>query len=188
LALINIIKQQPDAARVYLRQLLNDPYLDNRNWAHNYLEKLNKDPFLSKDEEIQRLRNCIIPNDAFIDNDYLPKLLENDIPNQMAFEYFAAQCLLSGDLSKFADLIKYLDDFNFTTIPRHYQEAILLYSHLSKKKVDLRGRKLDPQIRQRFEKFMHILNINYKPAAMSALQGGYSDTFYFYYYFKLPQM
>ena len=186
LALINIIKQQPEAARVYLRRLLNDPYLDNRNWAHNYLEKLKKDPFLSKDEEIRRLRNSIIPNDAFIDNDYLPKLLETDIPNQMAFEYFAAQCLLNGDLSKFADLIQYLDDFDFTTMPRHYQEAILLYCQLSKKDLDLRGRNLDPQIRRRFEKFMHIFNINDKSAAMSALRGEYSDTFYFYYYFKLP--
>lgn len=192
LTLINIIKQQPDAARVYLRQLLNDPYSDNRTWAHTYLEKLKNDPLLSKDAEIQRLRSFIIPTDTLIDEDYLAKLLEDGIGNRMAFEYFAAQCLLRGELSKFADLIKNLDDFNFTKIPRHYQEAILLHSLLSKDKVDLHGRKLDPQIRQRFQKFMQILrlknNINNKFAAKSMLQGEYSDTFYFYYNFKLPQM
>lgn len=189
LALINIVKQQPDAARVYLAKLLKNPYCDYRNWAQNYLEKLKKDPLLLEDAEIQHQRNLIVPNDTIIVKNLVPKLLEDDIPNQMAYEYFAAQCLTSGDLRKFIVLFKHLHKFNFPEIPRHYQEAILLYSLMTKKNVDLQFHKLDPQIHQRFQKFMRILNDNiiYDTSPdMSALQGEFGDTFYFYYFFKMP--
>ena len=185
LALINIIKRQPDAARVYLIKLLDDPYCHHRNWACNYLKKLNEDPFLMEDEHIRQQRSLIIPSDTVILKDYILKLLESDIPNRMAFEYFAAQCLTNGELRRFAALIQYLRDFNFYRIPSHYQEAILLYSRLTKKRLDLHGYQLDPQVCRRFDDFMRILrnNKNDKAAARSALRHDYSNTFYFYYYF-----
>jgi len=58
LALINFIKGQTDAARTFLYALSKDFLYEDL--AKQYLQRLDTDPLLSTDEEIQRIRSFML--------------------------------------------------------------------------------------------------------------------------------
>ena len=79
-----------------------------------------------------------------------------------------------------------LDDFGYSQIPRHYEEAILLYTAVTKKKIDLHGRTISQQSRQSFATFFRILD-SYgedKQAAFNELVKDYGDSFLLYYLYN----
>ena len=72
-------------------------------------------------------------------------LLARNPKNRMALEYLMAYYLLKGQGGKVACNIRRLDDFNERAIPEHYGEAILIYSHKTRRPVDLGARSIDPR-------------------------------------------
>jgi len=186
LALINIAKANYDSARIYLGALSKT--LFHADWANNYLERLKSDPNLSEDKEIQRLRSVNMEDDyAFTSfkniETTLLKLLEKNRQNRMAFEYLMSWYLLTGQLEKFVKNLDRLDDFGFSQFPPLYEEAMLVYVHSVRKPINLRGRRLSAESRQRFDGFNQVLN-NYgknKQAAFNTLAKDYWDSYFFYY-------
>jgi len=186
LALINIAKANYDSARIYLGALSKT--LFHAEWANNYLERLKSDTNLSEDKEIQRLRSLNMEDDYAFTSHHnieatLLKLLEKNRQNRMAFEYLMSWYLLTGQLEKFVQNLDRLDDFGFSQFPRLYEEAMLVYIHSVRKPVNLRGRLLSSESRQRFDGFNQVLN-NYgqnKQAAFSKLAKDYWDSYIFYY-------
>jgi hypothetical protein len=199
LALINIVKGQPDAARTFLNALRKDfIYAD---WAKDYLKKLEADPNFSSDPQIQQVRLLMLKKDDLrrkigARDDFYLVLLDANKRNKMAFEYLMAWYLVTGRLDKFVENIYRLDDFDYPAIPRHYEEAILLYTAMSGKIVDLHGRKVDTKTLDRFERFMqrsqHIIDqmqrygkIGDEDLAGLARLDEFTDTYYYYYLFRL---
>lgn len=117
----------------------------------------------------------------------LEKLIENT-PNKMAFEYFMAHCLLEGDISGFMKRLHRLNDLGYTRIPRHFEEAILIYTQLTgRQTIPLPGRTLSPETVRRFNDFNRIVakyNKNKNAAFTELLK--YKDTYWFYgmYYYR----
>ena len=188
LALVNLVKDNIGDARIYLG-LLGKTLFDS-GWANNYLHLLETDPNLSTDQQIQHLRRLMIEKDhsfsAFNYEDILTGLLDKNRQNKMAFEYLMALHLLTGQLDKFVQNLNRLDDFDYAGIPRLYEEAILLYMTNTKKTVDLRGRRISDQSRERFNGFAQIL-AGYRSdrqAAMNDLAKNYGDSYLFYYVYK----
>ena len=158
LALINIAKGKTEAARVFLGALALDPV---RGWLGRLgLERLQADPELAADPEVQRLRACRPKRDTVkfgSIEDKLLALLEANRRNRMAFEYLMSHYLLSGQLDKFALNIRRLDDFDYPAIPRLYEEAILVYAATSGRQIDLNGRRIRPETLERFQRVGNIL-------------------------------
>jgi len=188
LALINIIKGQTDAARTFLHALSKDFLYEEQ--ADQYLQRLETDPLLSTDEEIQRIRSFMLVEDSI--NKTTPKdLLEKNKHNRMAFEYLMAFLLLTGQHTAVAHSIGYLDNFDCPQgrIPRHLEEALLLSMAMTNKKADLHGRRINTVTIRRFQKFMqlfqrHKLDLQ-NPA--KTLENEFGDTYYYFYFFLLDR-
>jgi len=192
LALINMVKGNSGAVRVYLGAL-SKTFFD-AEWANNYLTHLQSDPNFATDDRIQQLRNLMVEKDRpfgdYSPEDALLALLEKNRQNRMAIEYLMALYLLTGQLDKFIENLNYLDDLDYSEIPRHYEEAILVYTSVSKKLVNLRGRRISPQSHRRFEDFIQVFNRHggNTQAAFDELAKNYGDSYFFYYTYGVSGM
>jgi hypothetical protein len=78
--------------------------------------------------------------------------------------------------------LRRLDDFDYPKIPRHYEEAILIYSKVTGKKVDLHGRKISAETAERGRKFFGTLNYFTldKKAGYNAMARDFGNSYFFY--------
>jgi len=191
LALINIAKGQTDAACIFLNALSKD--LIFGRWARDCLKRLETDPLLSEDERIRRIRTFVATTEplerAHVFNWQLQKLLQHNRKNKMAYEYLMADHLLNEWLDGFVMHFQYLDNFGYVDIPRHYQEAILVYAAVTKKHVNLGNHKIAHEIQQRFDNFRYLADANKNEpiTKLKVLLKNYSDTYYYYYLFYNPR-
>ncbi|MCK4284439.1 MAG: hypothetical protein KAX44_09000, partial [Candidatus Brocadiae bacterium] len=186
LALLSVARGEAEAARILLGALSQDLIL--AGWARRYLARLGKDPSLSADEEIGRLRSVMVTEDKVGTppfEDLLLDLLRSNRHNRMAFEYLMAHYLLSRDLEGVARNIGRLDDFGHRDIPKHYEEAIVLHMAGTDSEVDLRGRSIRWETLSRFTEFckMRDRHSGDRRRAWDALAKDYGDTYFFYYTF-----
>ena len=155
LTMTNLAKGRSETARHFLHALTHN--LSRRSWAEAILDRMEQDPDLDNDRMIQVLRQVRQTRDApdveLSLESHCLSLLDANPANPAAFEYLMAVYLLNRQLDKVAENIGRLDAVGFTEIPRHYQEAILLYENQTGEKVDLHGRSLDPAIVQQFQLF-----------------------------------
>jgi hypothetical protein len=185
LAQINILKNRPQAARVFLNLLAEAPF--ERAWAAACLRDLDTDPRLPDDKALALIRSRMVttdlPHGKLPDESLFLQLLGSNPRNQMAFEYLLAQYLVSRDLDRLIKQFARLDDFGYTAIPRHLEEAIILYQHVKRAPVDLHGRQLHPETVERFREFTEALSLaRNDPADRQALARNFRDTFWFYFY------
>jgi hypothetical protein len=185
LALINIVKKETGAARVFLSALNKD--LVYGETARRDLKRLDTDPDFAGDPEVQRLRSLRITEDSVmrgsIEDKFLT-LLKANSRNRMAFEYLMAHYLLTCRPDKVAQNISRLDDFGYRGIPRHYEEALLVYTAIGGKPVDLRGRNIRPETMERFAEFCKIIARHGTDVASGLAEAAqrHSDTYYFYFF------
>ena len=186
LALINIIKGQTDAARTFLHALSKDFLYEDT--AKQYLQRLETDPLLSNDDQIQRIRTFMLVEDS-IEKTTPKDLLQKNKRNRMAFEYLMAFLLLTGQHNAVANSIGYLDNFDYPRglIPRHLEEAALLYMAMTNKKANPHGREINADTISRFQRFMRLFQ-RYKLESQNpakALEKEFGDTYYYFYFFLL---
>jgi len=191
LALINMVKENSASARIYLELLSKT--LFHADWANSYLDRLKRHPNLSNDDQILRLRQLMVDEDrtwqSFENEQVLLDLLNKNRKNRMAFEYLMAWYLLTKQLDKFVQNLNRLDDFDYSQLPRHYEEAILLYTFDRKKSIDLHGRQISLDSQRRFENFKHIL-VYYRgntQMAYADLERNCRNSYLFYYIYGLPR-
>ncbi len=185
LALINMVKGNRSAARVYLGAL--GKTLFDADWARDQRDRLASDPDLSTHEDVQRLRGLMMEKDYPFTRSpgerLFADLLARNRRNRMAFEYLMAWYMLSLQLDKFARDLGRLDDFGYSQIPRHYEEAVLIYTSLGHGPVDLKGRRISRRSQARFEGFSKVFlrHGKDKQAARDELAKAYGNTYYFFY-------
>ena len=191
LALINIIKQQYNTAKVYLNALSKDPLY--RKWAKEYLDKLNNPQLFKLDKNIMEKRNLWAGQDQDLANRYRPQDMFTANPeNKMAFEYMMAFCLLTGQHTPIANSIKYLDKLDYPKgyIPRLYEQAILLYTQMTDQKADLAGRKISTESLNTFQLFSQKASSTANMTTQQAKQtlaDDFKNTYYYYYHFLRPE-
>jgi hypothetical protein len=189
LALINIVKGRIETARVFLRALSRN--LIYAGEAKELLKSLESDPQLSRNKQVRHIRSVMMTNDypfgTYNEGDWLEELLCRNKYNKMAFEYLMAHYLLTKQLDKFIENLPRLDDFDYKDIPRHYQEAIVLYIGSTRKNIDLGGRKVDAETIRQYnelnkvgEQFSHSADV-----AWRALAPRFGRTYYFYFTFGM---
>jgi hypothetical protein len=188
LARINILKNRPQAARVFLNLLAEAPF--QGTWAAACLRDLDNGPRSPDDKALALIRSRMVttdlPHDGVPTESLLQQLLHSVPPNQMAFEYLLAHYLVTRDVDRLAKQLGRLDDFGYTTIPRHIEEAVLLCQRLNSVRVDLHGRQIRPETVQRFGEFTEALNrARNNPNDRPALAHNFGDTFWFYFYTRV---
>lgn len=185
LALINLVKADYPAARVYLQAL--GKTLFHADWANNYLALLKSNPNLSTDDRIWQLRSVGMKKDhptIFFSNELIFKTLlhEND-RNRMAFEYLMSWYLLTKQPEKIIQNIESLSDLGYSKIPPLYEEAIFIYSYSTKRTVFLQGLQLSAEARRRMEHFSHVFDMSgrNKQTAVRNLAKDYGNSYFFYH-------
>ena len=190
LALVNLISGKNQTARVYLGALQKRLFFGE--WAQEYLAKLESDPELRGDNEIQRLRS-LIPKEE--DGRFLatPEMqlraqIENGRKNKMAFEYLLALYMLRGEMWNVAEVAGRIEEYDYEKIPVAFEEAILLNNKHNKKKISLKKLKIRPETKRRFDEFM-AATIRYRTenAAQSELAGKFKNTYMYYYFYGIPE-
>ncbi len=189
LVLVNLSKENRDVARKYLAMLQGT--LWHRSWAVEHQKYLSDTTDLGTDPQFQYLRS-VMPESDFLVSPTQPELcleeLLKNTTNRMAFEYFMAYCLLEGQVGRFAKHLHQLNDFGYRRIPRHFEEAMLVYNQLTGGRgIALPGKEISEETIRKFEDFNRI-RAKYKgnkEAARGEL-AKYRDTYWFYglYYYK----
>ena len=188
LVYINVLKGQPEAARTLL-ELLECSLLHSR-WARWCQRQLDTDPTLSDIPEVASRRELMVTRDSIDDvsrlETMLQGLLERNPRNRMAFEYLMAHYLLTRQLDKLAVNLRRFDDFNDTRLPRHCEEALMIYMATGgSQAVDLGNRQISPETQRRFSEFVRTERQlrGDASAAFAALYPDFGDSYFFCYVF-----
>jgi hypothetical protein len=95
-----------------------------------------------------------------------------------------ASLLLAKNLDNFVRMFDTYHQRNFTRIPRHYEEALLLAQTLRKQPAEGSQRAISPEVRTQLQEFLQMFRQGGgdQTASRSALRKKFGST-YFYYYF-----
>ena len=160
LAEVNLLKERPRAAQVFLRVLNQVPFQQSE--ARLWLSNLEGDPQCLANVELAAVRPLLLTNDlahqAFPAEGLLVQLLRCNPTNRMAFEYLMAHYLMKLELDKVVDRLWQLEAFKYQGIPRHYEEALLLYEQARGSHLELAGRKVRPETMERFRRFTDAMS------------------------------
>jgi hypothetical protein len=185
LAQINVLKGRPQAARVFLNVLCEIPFEGDK--ARSWLRRLEQDPTLKGDVRLSHIRSLMLTNDlghdGMMTGPLLQHLLRANSHNRMAFEYLTTHHLLNRDLNQLLGQLSLLDELGYTGLPRHYEEAILLFQQVKNVQVQLRGRQIRPETVARFQRFTEAergLPLETREG-WAALGRDFGDTYWFYY-------
>jgi len=188
LVYINVLKGEPELARKFLA-LLERSLLHN-GWARRVRRQLDVDPMLSDVPVVASRRELMVVRDSFGNVTHLEMmlqgLLERNPRNRMAFEYLMAHYLLTRQLDKLAANLHRFDDFRYERLPRHCEEALMIYLATGgSQNVDLRQREISPETQRRFGEFVRIERQfrGDASAAFTALYPDFRDTYFFCYVF-----
>jgi len=201
LALIYLAEEQNETAKIYLRALSKD--LIYGRFARQLLLRLEKDSQLTDYEPVQSLRRVAVQTDHVGDYDlgnFFAPLLQRNPHNKMAFEYMMAMYLLTGQVDKIALNISRMDEFEYNKMPRHYEEAMLVYAALRQQrfgeKINLQDLSISSETIQRFQKYSatgQTAQLLYGQRTNSEmirqyLAKDFGDTYMFYFNFELPRV
>ena len=109
----------------------------------------------------------------------------------MAFEYLMGFYLLMWQFDKFIANLDRLDDFDYTRLPKVYEEAILFYVFTTRKDVELRAHKISAESNERFHNFFSACrsqSMQDKKKAFDELASGYGDSYLFYCLYRQSGM
>jgi hypothetical protein len=186
LAVVNLALTNLPTARIYLNALTRVPF--HASWARDYLARLDTDPALSGDEEVNRLRRFTLRQNSirlvWKSDEVLEQLLEANPTNRMALEYLATYHLLSKNLNGFVRTLKRWNGLSTNAVPAVWEEALLLAATQPGAPPDLRERTFAPHTRQRLQATLAALQQSGSDATAAAQRLlALHGRSYFYHYF-----
>ena len=189
LATIHAAKGQPEAARVLYTALARDVVHHNRGRAQ--LAMLDKDAEMTGQPWVRAMKANMwgqdhpygVEDEQFI----LQGMLSSNAGNKAAFEYLMAYYLLTRQLEKVAAGVGRLGELGYRRIPTHIEEAVMIYSSMTRRQVPLFGMQMSPQTVQRYNEFTAVLKRlgGDKGTAMGAMAADFGDSYFFYYRFNV---
>jgi hypothetical protein len=193
LALINIVKGKTEAAQVFLNALSKD--LIFGSWAQDYLKELEADPQQENNDFIQRLRSITSQKDntgiAIKADDFFTQLLYKNPRNKMAFEYMTAYFLMTRQIHKIAANLGTYKYLGYEKIPRHVEEAVVIYLIAGGKVDNFHGYTISKTTLEKTQTFDRLF-VQYggkqnRDAAKVKLEKDYLGTYVFYYVFGVSK-
>ena len=188
LAKTSLINGDYIMAKKYLNILKKTIYY--RKWAKEF-EKLadNPDLILSHPELGAKLK--ILPkNNFFIQfnepQNNLAFILEGQPDNRKAIEYYLAGLLLTKKVEIAVNNVRNMKTSGYTRIPRHIEEAVLIYYNSQRVFPDLGGLKISQETQTRFEHYLSsYMTARQNPSTLKEkMQKEFGNTFWYYFHFK----
>jgi len=182
LATVHRIKGNVATARLYLEALARVPFWGAT--AHRDLARLQADPDLSDDEQIRNWRSVMLKADFVRDGDVLTQLLMENPMNRAAYQYVMASLLLAKNLDDFERLFETRHRLNFSRLPKHYEEALLLSRALKRQPLDVPGQTISPEAKTQLQEFLQAFQQagGETSPARSAIRKKFAGTYYCYYF------
>lgn len=188
LARTSIINGDYEMAGKYLNILKKTIYY--RGWAKKY-EAMIDHPELIKSDPDLGTKTALLPKTNFFiqfnePQNNIPLILEGQPDNRKAIDYYMAGLLLTKQVEIIVNNVKSLKPSGFDHIPRHIEEAVLIYYNSTKTLPDLGGLIINPATQDRFNQyFSAYVNERKNPATLKEnMQKQFGNTFWFYFHFK----
>jgi hypothetical protein len=186
LASINLVKERPKAARVFLNVLRSVPF--HRDEAARWLISLEREPSGGALETIAELRAVRTRSDVvereFPTEMILRQLLAANRQNRMAAEYLVAHYLLTHQTEQAVKALQLIGRTDYRdTPPRHLAEAMLVYNHAhAESPVYWHELDADLETKQRFALFRGEITRakGHPPGTFSRLAREFQDTYWYY--------
>ncbi|NLS94579.1 MAG: hypothetical protein GXX96_20675 [Planctomycetaceae bacterium] len=187
LALINIVKDRPEAAKVFLKALSKKPL--HGRVATEMLRSLEEDPRLEGDARLRQIRRFMPKDDtaplAVNYEEDLAACVEKNPDNEIALNFLMAYYLRTANPEKVVENLRYFDDQKSGSLPRHYQEAIVVYLTGHAGGAPSLESRVAPETRMRGSAFLELLagTSNPEEALEKAVEAGFGDSYFFYHIF-----
>nr|WP_246222851.1 DUF6057 family protein [Maribellus comscasis] len=184
----NIIRGNYERAKKY-NQILYAT-LNYRNLAEEYKPVLEDSLQIIKYPELISKRRMAPQNNFFIQiNDpqnNIPLLLQSNSKNKKAFEYEMAWLLLSKDVETLVNNLKQMKELEYLTIPRHLEEAVLIYYNGTRKMPDLGGLSIRTETINNFDRYVTAFKNarNGSVRTKQNLEKDFGNTFMYYFHFR----
>ncbi len=186
LVLTSIINEEYDISAKYLDKL--DQTLFYRNWASRYRKIVNNPSGAIQDVEIRRHRQLLAASDFISRNNSLnlDDLLNNHPENKTAYEYIIATVLLDRNLDAFAEFVPRLANYDYSTLPRYIEEALIFYNNYEGKNIMPEGFSYSPGLVNRFRDYATIYSAYRKDMGVASvrLREKYKDSYWYYLQFN----
>ncbi|MDZ7317007.1 MAG: DUF6057 family protein [candidate division KSB1 bacterium] len=190
LAEVYLLKGETAAARKCLERLMRTVW--HRRWAKQLLPLLERPQ--EKWPDYLRLAKQNMPTTDFLfipgePEECLEHLLADRPNNRAAYEYALAAAMLLGKVGKLMNLTDRIEDFDYRAVPRHVEEAMLLFiSNVGQKDHKLPAYGLSPATLPNYRQFLAVLE-KYKGDKNAALPElrRFSDTYWFYAMYRLKK-
>ena len=116
----------------------------------------------------------------------LPLILEGQPDNRKAIEYYLAGLLLTKKVEIAVNNIRNMKTSGYTRIPRHIEEAVMIYYNSQGVFPDLGGLTINPETQARFNQyFAAYVGARQNPALLKEkMQANFGNTFWYYFHFK----
>jgi len=155
------------------------------------LEKMVVSPeLISSHPELGPKQKLLPKSDFFIQFNEpqvnIPLMLEAQPDNRKAFEYYMAGLLLTKNVETIINNVSRMKEIGYTGIPRHIEEAILLYNNSTRTMPDLGGLTINPETKLRFDHyFTSYVEARKNPSTLKEkMQKQFGDTFWYYFHFN----
>lgn len=187
LAMVNLVKDRPEAARVFLEALTHN--LVRRQWALRKLAQMDRDPSMAGDPALFALRQAASCTDRPGRGDNLEEhcldLLKDNPANRQALDYLIALYLLNRRLDDLAAALPRFAAAGYVTLPRHCQEALVFLRAQRGHPGDLHGYTIDLPVAQSFDRFSTVFNgptaSTDREGTRASLARSHGNTYFYYY-------
>ena len=144
---------------------------------------------LMSNSELGPVARIIPQKDFFIyvdkPEDNLLMLFESNPGNKRAFEYMMAWLLLEKDVETVMSNIHLMKGMGYTKLPRHIEEAVMIYYNSGGTFPELSGFTVSPETMTRFNQyFTTFVQARQRPETIDqVMKSGFGDTFWYYFHF-----
>jgi hypothetical protein len=184
----NLINGNIRMAEKYINILKNTHYY--KDWALEYEKMATDTTLINSNTELKRQKQNMPKGDFFIQvsspQNNIPLLWEANPTNKRAFEYKMAWLLLSKDIEGTVSQIKSLKTLGYTRIPRHIEEAVMIYYNAKGAFPDLGGLSVSNETLSRFDQYVAAFKVNRQNMALAKERMGalFGNTFMYFYHFN----
>jgi hypothetical protein len=184
----NLVNGNYRMADKYIGILKNTVYY--RKEAAAYEKMITDTLSLLSDPDISGKRMVLPGNDFFIYVDSaennLPMLVNANMNNKKAYEYLMSWLMLNKNVEAVINNTALLKGMGYTRIPRHIEEAILMYQNSTGRYPDLGGLTLSRESMERFDAYFnaYIKARNNPSSFKDIMRSRFGNTYWYYYHFS----
>jgi hypothetical protein len=184
----SLINGKYTLAKKYTGILKNTLFYNS--WAKEYEKLIGDSLGINSNPDLGKKVKILPRSDFFVflesPEQNLPVLVDETPANKEAFEYLMSWLLLSKEVETLVNNIRLMKKIGYTRIPKHIEEAIMIYYNSQGVFPDLGGLSVSNETVLRFEQYLGAyLKARQNPGTMKEkMQKQFGNTFWYYFHFK----